>query len=391
LFSNSASQCRKLHNIARSVVIIDEAQNLPRELLLPVIEAIRELSDRYGTSIMLCTATQPAITVNDDFKDGLENVREIISDPINLAANLKRTDVMTVGEKTEEDVVRMVRKKERVLCIVNTRARASDLFKLCNQGGNLFHLSAAMCPAHRSRKLNEIRTLLAEKDDTPCRVISTQLVEAGVDLDFPCVLREIAGLDSIHQAAGRCNREGKREKGEVIVFEFPEGPPKLFLQQAQITAALTRESNGNIMEIVAIRDYFKKLFWLQGTESLDKHQILQKIGEGCASANFPFKKIGEEFRLIPDKTRPVVIPHNDEARSIIGQLKAGVMSKAVFRKAQRYSVSVYEKDFLRLADAGSIKPISETMYYLDNTDLYDENLGLNTDDPFFRSSESNII
>ncbi len=393
LFSNSPSQCRKLHNIARSVVILDEAQNLPRDLLLPVIEAIRELSGRYGTSVVLCTATQPAITVNDEFKDGLENVREIIRDPVALAAKLKRTEILSTGDKTleVEEVAQMVLERERVLCIVNTRTRARDLFKACNRSENIFHLSAAMCPVHRNKKLDQIRTILSATDGSPCRVVSTQLVEAGVDLDFPCVLREIAGLDSIHQAAGRCNREGRLTKGEVLVFEFTDGPPKLFRRQAQLTRAIEREFNGNIMELATIREYFKKLFWTEGREALDKHKILEQIGEGSESANFPFKKISEEFRLIPDKTRPVVIQYDNDAKEIIRQLKAGVMSKTIFRKAQQYSVSIYEKDFNRLADAGSIKPVTENMYYLDNMDLYDDDLGLDIDDPYYRSPDSNII
>ena len=232
LFASKKTRCRKLHNIANSVVILDEAQMLPVNLLRPCIEAIRELSERYHTSVVLCTATQPALNKRDDFKFGLENAREIVGDKATvekLYNDLKRVDVEFIGKQTDDELVERLKKHEQVLCIVNTKGHARKLFEKLKETGiddeSLFHLSTNLCPEHRSVVFEGfIKPRL--KDGLPCIVISTQLVEAGVDIDFPIVYRATAGIDSIAQAAGRCNREGELKddkgnliKGKTYVFE----------------------------------------------------------------------------------------------------------------------------------------------------------------------------
>lgn len=220
LFGNRSSRCRKLHNLADSIIILDEAQCLPVDLLTPCLAALRELVERYSTSIVLCTATQPAVKKREGFQAGLEDVREIVPDPSILYRDLKRVRVENVGGVTDEELVEQLAVIPQVLCIVNTRRHAAELFKrLENTSGDsaIFHLSANMCGKHRQKTLKQIfERLDANK---PCRVISTQVIEAGVDIDFPVVFRSMAGVDSIAQAAGRCNRNGFLREGRVVVFQ----------------------------------------------------------------------------------------------------------------------------------------------------------------------------
>ncbi|TFH41084.1 MAG: CRISPR-associated helicase Cas3', partial [Lysobacterales bacterium] len=214
LFACRSSRCRKLHSILNSVVILDEAQMLPVNLLRPCIEVLRELTLYYRTTVVLCTATQPALSTSPTFRNGLDGVREIIAKPEELYKALKRVSISDIGKLQDAELVERLRGHEQVLCVVNTRGHARKLYELLAGAPGLYHLSASMCPAHRSIKFAEIRSALAAKK--PCRVISTQLVEAGVDIDFPVVYRAMAGIDSIAQAAGRCNREGKLLCGTVF-------------------------------------------------------------------------------------------------------------------------------------------------------------------------------
>ncbi|MCA9085055.1 MAG: CRISPR-associated endonuclease Cas3'', partial [Planctomycetaceae bacterium] len=256
LFSDRTSSCRKLHNICNSVIILDEVQSIPVELLKPTLAVIRELVRNYGCTIVLCTATQPALGRSNDFMIGLENVTEIISNPPHLFGRLKRVQISHLGPLSNENIVQKLSEHEQFLCIVNTRAHAADLFTRLTRGRNtlsshpfnpwprgqdvakpeatawplghglnedlhpersIFHLSTNMCGEHRRKTLDTIRQRLS--DGLACQVISTQLIEAGVDVDFPVVFRSLTGIDSMAQAAGRCNREGKRHRGKVFLFE----------------------------------------------------------------------------------------------------------------------------------------------------------------------------
>ncbi len=220
LFADRPARSRKLHNIARSVVILDEAQTLPLPLLRPCVAALDELARNYGTSVVLCTATQPALIETDDeatsFEGGFRNVREIAPEPKRLYQTFKRVTVEQLGDLDDAALATRLRTHERVLCIVNTRAHARELYERIKGEDGCYHLSALMCPKHRSARLDTIRGALKARQR--CIVVSTSLVEAGVDVDFPVVYRAEAGIDSIAQAAGRCNREGRLERGEVFVF-----------------------------------------------------------------------------------------------------------------------------------------------------------------------------
>jgi CRISPR-associated endonuclease/helicase Cas3 len=219
MFAAATTPCRKLHRLAKSIIILDEAQTLPVELLAPTLRALRELVEHYGCSVVLCTATQPALQRRDDFPLGLADVKPIISNPQELFERLRRVEVHHAGKLNNGELVRRLSAENKVLAIVNTRPHAARLFselRTLVEADSCFHLSTLMCGAHRRMILKYIRRRVK---DGPCRVVSTQLIEAGVDLDFPVVYRAEAGFDSIAQAAGRCNREGRLSgQGKTYVF-----------------------------------------------------------------------------------------------------------------------------------------------------------------------------
>ena len=234
LFACRTSQCRKLHRVAGSVIILDEAQTLPIELLKPTMLALCELVESFGCSVVLCSATQPALHWRDDFEIGLQNIRSLINDPDSLHQSLRRTTVTQAGKLEDDDLADQLAGLDQVLCIVNTRPHAAKAYDLLDDEIGCFHLSTRMCAAHRLECLTEIRKRL--KGNEICRVISTQLIEAGVDVDFPKVYRASCGLDSLAQAAGRCNREGRLASGHVVWFEAKDPPPPGFLRQSADSA-----------------------------------------------------------------------------------------------------------------------------------------------------------
>jgi CRISPR-associated endonuclease/helicase Cas3 len=273
LFAARPSACRKLHNLAKSVIIFDEAQTLPLPLLRPCMAAIETLATGYGASVVLCTATQPALGKQDGFTHGgLENVRELAPDPQGLYSKLKRVRVeiapVPVGD---EALATQLRAQDQVLCIVNSRTHARDLYAQIRDAPGARHLTTLMCPLHRRATLAEIRREL--KDEKPVRLIATSLIEAGVDIDFPAVWRAMTGLDSIAQAAGRCNREGSRDDGVVHVFrpDDAEGhkPPPALEQLAAAAAEVLRAHGGDPLGLEAIKAYFGLVYWSKGPDQLD--------------------------------------------------------------------------------------------------------------------------
>ncbi|MFW6333028.1 MAG: CRISPR-associated helicase Cas3', partial [Thermodesulfobacteriota bacterium] len=274
LFHNRSSRCRKLHNISGSVVILDEAQMLPVPFIRPCVEALRELTSAYNSSIVLCTATQPALS-SDHFKWRLDipDDREIIPEPNRLYQFFKRVKAEFIGRMSDESIAEKVQKFRQGLCVVNTRKHARTIYEKI-EGENCYHLSALMCPVHRSQKLEQIRNAL--KAGESCRVVSTQLIEAGVDIDFPVVFRSAAGIDSIAQAAGRCNREGKlKEGGQLFVFLPEDGvPPGDFRLNAE-TAEMVMQHHEDILSPDAVWEYFETNFWRRGDDQLDREGILQ--------------------------------------------------------------------------------------------------------------------
>lgn len=388
LFHNRSSRCRKLHRMARSVVILDEAQLLPVDLLRPCLEAVRELTANYGVSGVLCTATQPALHLREDFSMGLENVREIVADPDELYQALKRVRVHNLGTTSDAEISERLRQSEQALCVVNTRKHARRLFEAIGPGAGHFHLSALMSPVHRAGKLAEIRRRL--ENGERCRVISTQLIEAGVDVDFPVVFRAAAGIDSIAQAAGRCNREGRRDMGDVFVFMPEDGLPRgSFRQNAQAAEPVLDRYGDDPLGLKAVEEYFLTLFWRKGEKALDQLRVMERMEEGARHFIFPFQEIAKEFRLIKEDTRPVIVPW-DAAKSavadpfeLIREVEGAENLAPLFRRFQRWTVTLYDDEWKALERAGSLQQVGPGGMFtvLTNPEIYDDDVGLCPENP----------
>ncbi|VAX35476.1 CRISPR-associated helicase Cas3 [hydrothermal vent metagenome] len=382
-FANRTSKCRKLHNISNSVIIFDEIQAIPIEKLRPCLEVIRELSLNYGVSSVLCSATQPAINKSDDFKEGLEAIREIASDVAGLFQKLKRTEVTSIGKQNNEEISERIKKHNQILCVVSTRKQAKNIFQNTGNHSDHYHLSALMYPAHRTRVLAEIKHKL--KNEQTCRVVSTQLIEAGVDVDFPVVIRSIAGMDSIAQAAGRCNREGLIERGNVFVFEPDEGVPAgYFRQTAQCAEKLFDRFKGRLLSPECIKEYFLDYYWLN-QDRMDKDGI-GSICKGASQGNIQFEDLAK-FRMIKSATEPIVIAVEKEAEDLVRQLPHVKYLSGILRKLQKYTVQVYP---YQLNELGRYLEVVGGVRILRFKSLYDEKTGLCLDVPEYLDPEEVI-
>ena len=369
LYANRPSQCRKLHNLAGSVILFDEAQLLPLPCLRPCVHAIAQLVQHYGASAVLCTATQPALgPLFAEFLPGRPAV-ELCPPELCPPESFRRVCFRQAGRLDWDTLSGQLQQHEQVLCVVNSRKSAQEIFTRLSGEGN-FHLSTLMYPAHRRAKLEEIRRRL--KGGLPCRVISTSLIEAGVDVDFPAVFREEAGLDSLLQAAGRCNREGKRPVLESIVtlFRGEAAPPPLF-QTAIGAGRMVLEQYDDIASREAIQAYFHMFLELNGAEAQDKYGILSKIDENW----FPFQSVAERFHMIDSPTRTVYIPLGAGAE-LVGRLRAGERSRTLFRQLGQYGVSIYEEHFAALDQAGDLERLEDGSAILATPSLYSEETGL---------------
>lgn len=373
LFACKPSRCRKLHNVAKSVIILDEAQMLPRELLKPTLAALKELTVNYGCSVVLCTATQPA--VRDHFPGGSE-ILEIMRGPgpAELYEAFRRVRVELAGEMDDAALAEAMGGQEQCLCVVNTRRHARELFERIRHLPGAQHLSALMCPEHRSGKLKIIRAAL--ENGQPCRVVSTSLVEAGVDVDFPLVLRTMAGIDSLAQAAGRCNREGKlSEPGRVVVFTAPGREPRGWLSTAaSIGGSACRAHPGDPLSLEAVAAYFGNLYNLAG-DGLDAKKIIGLLNQGATALEFPFREVAEAYQLIDDgATTTVFIPYDATARELLAKVRRGLTGREDFRRLQRYAVQIYEPELRALRHV--LEAVSEGVLALADMGFYDEGTGL---------------
>jgi CRISPR-associated endonuclease/helicase Cas3 len=375
LFCNKPSRCRKLHNIARSVIVLDEAQSIPTEYLKPALAALHELVAHYGCTVVLCTATQPALDDKSSLRmAALPNIIEIIDDPPRLYKELSRVKVDFIGKLSDAELVERLQAEQRVLCILPSKSQTRAVFEQLDGLDRAFHLSTNMYPEHRRRVLDEIRACL--KNRKPCRVVSTSLVEAGVDLDFPVVFRAMAGLDSIAQAAGRCNREGKMaQQGKVFVFETERLPSMPWLKRCMSRAAETLRTMpaADPLGLEAMRRYFELLYDVQ---ELDKKQILERMNSLTRDLHFPFQKIGKEFRFIEDETIGVIIPIEPEVETLIRELRYAEFPRTILRKLQQYSVEVRTKEFAALNTAGALEMVREQFPILRNLETYRVDVGL---------------
>ncbi|MBB3196622.1 CRISPR-associated endonuclease Cas3'' [Roseateles terrae] len=401
LFADRPSQCRKLHNIANSVVVLDEAQTMPLHVLRPCVAALDELSRNYRSSVVLCTATQPALrrpdatTGVDGFDGGLENVRELAPEPAALFQRLKRVTVKRIGSQDDAQLLGQLREQHQVLCIVNNRRHARSLFQGLQDLAGTYHLTTLMCAAHRSEVLAAVRAALTQ--GRPCRLVATALIEAGVDISFPIVYRAEAGLDSIAQAAGRCNREGLRavDDSELRIFATANdawAPPPELRQFADVTRDVLRNSQGDPLDPATIEKYFKSLYWARGDDALDRHDLLGTL-EGARIDSLPMETLAEKFRMIETAQRSVIIPFKEEGRSAVRDLHFVSGLADISRRLQRYLVQVPLYGFEALRKAGAIeavrpKEFGDQFFVLVNESLYGEHVGLSWEAPTFISVQS---
>jgi CRISPR-associated endonuclease/helicase Cas3 len=375
IFSNKPSKCRKLHNIANSVIILDEVQTLQTDYLQPIIDSLKAYNKCFGTSVLFTTASMPvlsneAILING--LKGIEVVREIIPSGMNLQKRLKRVDIeFDKEESTYSDIAERLSKEKRVLCIVNTRKDAREIFSRLPKEGMTVHLSRMMCPEHIMNVISKIKSALNDANQKIIRVVSTQLIEAGVDIDFPCVFRQMAGLDSIIQAAGRCNREGKELIKKAFVFKIKGKKDFGFICKA-------RQATENIIcddyqSINAMSAYFNQLY--SRTITFDKNQI-------CIDLNNPremmFQTASDNFHLIDDNGKNVIVNYGDSA-NLVSELKDKGMSYSLMKRLNKYMVSIHENDFNELCIAGSVDEIIKGIFVLSNPSQYKNDIGLITD------------
>lgn len=380
LFSNKPGKNRKLHNIAQSVIVFDEAQMLPVPFLKPCLAGICQLVEHYGCSVVLCTATQPVI--DPILRKYLPNIhiQELCPEPENMYQAFRRVTYADDGELSDEALVEQLAERKQVLCVVNSRRQAQALYRALGTDEGNYHLSTMMVPFDRKRILREIRARL--QDGRQCRVISTSLIEAGVDVDFPEVYRALAGLDSIIQSGGRCNREGKRpcEDSLVHIFRTESKAPRMLEQN--ISAAmrtLRRFDQADSPE--AIWDYFQ--FLLYGLK--DEHQLDKEEITSCAE-RLMFQTISDRFRLIDGAGYTIYIPIGEGA-DLAEKLRLGNVSKGLMRQLGQYAVNVYRQYFEDLKRSGALEVISDNAGILVDLSLYSRDTGL----PFEISEQNQAL
>lgn len=380
LFSHRPGRCRKLHNIARSVLILDEAQTLPLHVLRPCVAALDELARNHRCSVVLCTATQPALGA-ERFAGGLEGLRELAPEPAALQQSLARTTIRQAGPLTDDAVLEALATHHQALVIVNSRAHALALTRAAQSAGleGVVHLSTRQVAADRQEILASIRGRLTA--GACCRVIATSLVEAGVDLDFPVVFRAEAGLESILQAAGRCNREGHRPAADspVVVFEAPDWPAP---QAVRGFAAATRHVLSRYPDPAALETitaYFEEVYWRQGEQALDRDRVLERFAMSRRATDFAFRTVGESFHLIADGLDPVIIPRDDRAcREALEALPFAPRTGGLARALQRFTVQVPPQDRARLMASGQVRfrDPAKQFAVLEDPGLYTPETGL---------------
>lgn len=430
LFSNRTSACRKLHAIANAVVVLDEAQTLPLHVLRPCLAAIQELADNYKTSLVLCTATQPAVFQSDypgfkakPLKERLESQwlrkkrEELAPDVAGLFEKLRRVTVTRLPEPlSDDDLTDRLAAAPQALCIVNNRRHARELtLKVREKLGEerakeeVFHLSTCMCAAHRRKVLAVVKQRL--KDKMPTRVVATSLVEAGVDFSFPVVYRAVAGLESIAQAAGRCNRNGDLpELGQVFVFEpAPDEnhkPPHALKQFADIGEGVLK-AHADPLSPDALTAYFKAVYWSK-EDRLDDSKlgdsgtgVMQALKKYHETRDYPFADIGAGFRFIDSPMVPVIVTPKG-AENVVGDLIGALRNHAVqrvgglARKLQPYVVQVPHSALGALLKAKAAEVIRQEDFgdqfvLLTNCCIYFNDVGLDWSDPSFRSVEGDMF
>ncbi|MCW2278646.1 CRISPR-associated helicase Cas3' [Heliophilum fasciatum] len=360
LFANKTSRCRKIHNIARSIIILDEAQTLPTHLLDPILDMLRILVKHYGVTVVFCTATQPALTENQDLQK-INGITEIVPQPERYFQRLKRVDYQRSDEAWSwAQVAEAMRSHEQCLVVVNTKKDALALLQELDDE-RAMHLSTLLCGAHRRQVLAEVKRRLKAGED--CRLVSTQVIEAGVDVDFPVVMRAIGPLDRIVQAAGRCNREGRLKDeagrpclGQVIIFDPSEGsaPPGTYLSAMQQSRMMLANPSIDLHDPAVYEKFFQGLYQNVETDAKGIQSLRQ---------NFRYPEVAEKFRMIDQSVVPVIISYDEEARCLIDTIRrSGVLTRRIIRQLQPYIVNVAKFNEKQWVREGLMEPLAGDMF-----------------------------
>ncbi len=387
LFSNKRSDCRKLHNIVKSVVILDEVQTLPMGFYKPIVHSLDTLQRVFGTSVLFTTASQPILSGHivganpmASF-DALPNVQEIIPREACLHEKLRRVKLTFLeGAMDYDEIAAAISKHRYVLCIVNTRKDAKELFDRLPEEGIRLHLSRMMCPAHVAATIQLVKSALKNGGATPVRVVATQLIEAGVDIDFPVVFRQEAGLDSILQAAGRCNREGKQKQSTTYVFSLnKEHPlPPGFITQTN-NARLNMGKEHDWFSPEAMKSYFRQLH--VRTDSFDVAQMEEMLYK----RECEFEEAARRFQMIDDQTTAVIVNWNG-SMDLYRLLLSQGPSYPLMKKLSQYSVNIRKRDFQLLQKIGAIDEPFENVYAVTNAGFYKEDTGLTTENQWIEET-----
>ena len=372
LFASKPAKCRKVHSIANSVIVMDEVQALPESFLSPILSAISTLSGAFHCSILCCSATQPvydeALSSPDDGGDyyiPLDTKGDLVPREAKYFAPFDRVDYHLEPQTvTSQELAERLAAEHSVLCVVNSRKDAGQVYRALRDlpkvnADEVIHLSRSMCSAHLRRAIETIKERMREGE--PTKVISTQLIEAGVDLDFPCVWRAHSGLGSIIQAGGRCNREGKMEqRGQVFVFSLADGskPFGNIARGCNATKMLLHKQSNKIAdptdpEVIAkyYRLYFKDI------PDFDTEGIGKDLTDDPEDINF--ESAAERFKLIDDKgTFPVIVPYMEEGKALVRKIRNhDILSREDYHRMQEYSVSLRQGDYTTLLGHGNIEQI----------------------------------
>ena len=374
LYANRTSSCRKLHNIADSVIIFDEAQMLPVGLLRPCLRAVSELVRNYRCTALLCTATQPAL--ESLLADDSITAREICPDVGKMYADFARVRCERIGKLDDDAICEKISENTSALCVLNSRKGVRELYDRL-RGEGVFHLSTYMTPEHLGRSIETIRNRLSDKK--PCIVISTSLIEAGVDVDFPVVFRENAGLDSIIQAGGRCNREGKNPVSDSVVYIFSRDEDQPRFEEVKSITNRVSELFEDISSPEAIHEYFARLYKTSGsekTDKLDKKNVLGLIGQKEKIYGLlPYQEIADRFRYIDNDQKLILIPDENNSE-LCDAVRSGKLSRKILREITRHSVAVYQHEFDRMKRAGVLSAECGGIVVLEDASWYDKERGL---------------
>lgn len=394
LFSNKRSDCRKLHNIVNSVIILDEVQTLPLGFYKPIVHTLDTLHRLFGVSFLFTTASQPILSGRIEGAnpyasfDALTSVHEIIPSEAQLHDKLRRVELKFMeGSRTYDEIAEELAKHRKILCVVNTRKDAKELFDRLPKEGICLHLSRMMCPSHVADTIKRVKEALKEGGDEPIRVVTTQLIEAGIDIDFPVVYRQEAGLDSILQAAGRCNREGKMGISDTHVFSLgKEHPlPPGFISQTN-NARLNMGKDHDWFAPEAMKSYFQQLHCRQSSfDEVVVKGVKYSMEELLYKSSAEFESASFCFHLIDEQTTSVIVNWNGSI-NLYQQLISQGPSYSLMKKLAQYSVNIRERDFKKLQSMGAIEEPFENIYAITNSNFYKEDTGLSLDNQWLEET-----